>query len=194
MTHTIQEWRQAHLPPSLRGTTPLVPEGTDLEVYLSAEGEHLYAIGFAGKARKPTFNYRFKSVERRDAFIQEQTVARHRVAAANAERKNERASFQHSYQVGDVLVCSWGYDQTNVDYYQIVEVRGRTVVVIQKIASRTVKPMGSMSETVEAVPGQFLRDSKPMVKRVSPGGYVTIESYAHASKWDGKPDYSSSYA
>jgi hypothetical protein len=31
--------------------------------------------------------------------------------------------------VGDIFVCSWGYDQTNIDYYKVMEVKNKSVVI-----------------------------------------------------------------
>ena len=32
--------------------------------------------------------------------------------------------------VGDIYVCSWGYDQTNIDYYKVVNVKNKTVNLV----------------------------------------------------------------
>jgi len=39
-------------------------------------------------------------------------------------------------KVGDVLEASWGYDQTNVDFFQVVALRGKTQCVIREICGR----------------------------------------------------------
>ena len=31
---------------------------------------------------------------------------------------------------GDIFVSSWGYDQTNVDFYEVVKVAAKTVTLI----------------------------------------------------------------
>ena len=36
--------------------------------------------------------------------------------------------------VGDIFFDVWGYDQTNVDFYQVVSLKGRHTAVIRKIA------------------------------------------------------------
>ncbi|EEV7910577.1 hypothetical protein [Escherichia coli] len=35
--------------------------------------------------------------------------------------------------VGDVFVSSWGDEQTNVDFYQVVSLHGKTMVSVRKI-------------------------------------------------------------
>ena len=38
--------------------------------------------------------------------------------------------------VGDVFASSWGYEQTNVDFYQVVALHGRTMVTVRKIRAQ----------------------------------------------------------
>lgn len=90
--------------------------------------------------------------------------------------------------VGDIFYSSWGYDQTNVDFYQVVKV-GPAMISMRKVHSKVVSRRGEPQEYVEPVSNSFTGpvfnkklntsyDGRPMVK---------IESYAHAYKWDGKP-------
>lgn len=97
----------------------------------------------------------------------------------------------HNFQIGDILYSSWGYDQTNVDFYQVVKVTPSTIG-IRKIDS-DLKATGFMCGHVTAKPGQFVSD-EVMVKRPDRNGYIKISSYASANKWDGKPKYQSWYA
>jgi hypothetical protein len=88
-------------------------------------------------------------------------------------------------KVGDILYSSWGYDQTNIDFYQVVEVGDKTVK-IRKVQQKVVSE-GRGSESVVASPDHFVGPA--MVKRVSQGDCVRIESYASACKWDGHPKH-----
>ena len=35
--------------------------------------------------------------------------------------------FRRSLRVGDILYSSWGWEQTNIDFYQVIAIRGCTV-------------------------------------------------------------------
>ena len=35
--------------------------------------------------------------------------------------------------VGDVFVSSWGYEQTNVNFYQVISVHGKKTVTVQEV-------------------------------------------------------------
>ena len=59
----------------------------------------------------------------------------------------------HDLKVGDILYSSWGYDQTNIDFYQVTAV-GVHSVKIREIEQKVVG--GSTgSDLVTAEPGKF---------------------------------------
>lgn len=116
-------------------------------------------------------------------------------------------------QVGDFFVSSWGYDQTNVDYYKVVGLTPKGVKV-QKWQSATESSAGSCDYMVPgAGPAQVtdwsactremdywerkeaavVQDAPVVTKRLSSYGgsslYISVSSYSSASKWDGKPMY-----
>ena len=137
------------------------------------------AVAFRGKAIKPTFRYRFRSAELRAAhcneWVQAQEAAQSRQAARRAE-----CNAPHVLAVGDVLMSMWGYEQTNVDYYQVIELHGRTQVTLREIAKRR-EETGSMQGDCVPIPGQFI--GEPSRRRVD-GAHntVRISSFELASK------------
>ncbi|ECO4312781.1 hypothetical protein AB0001_004778 [Salmonella enterica] len=44
----------------------------------------------------------------------------------------------HKISIGDVFVSSWGCEQTNVNFYQVVAVSGKMTVKIREIESQTI--------------------------------------------------------
>lgn len=102
------------------------------------------------------------------------------------------------YQIGDVLVSSWGYDQTNVNYFQVVW-KSEKSIRVKEIGSR-IDEDGFMCGHAMPVKNEFV-DRKwlripPEGKlcRVSEDGWVRIDDVIHAHKWDGQPNYVSWYA
>jgi len=103
-------------------------------------------------------------------------------------------------KVGDILISSWGYDQTNVDFYKVLKISpsGKSVS-IQRIKGTIAEKGGYMSgEATVAIPHEVAEfDNKVMTKLAKPNrdGYgVKIKNYAWAYLWDGKPHYCSWYA
>ena len=59
-----------------------------------------------------------------------------RRAARKAERAKEKEANKDvlaSVKVGDVFDCSWGYEQTNVDFFQVVEKVGDSSVRLKQV-------------------------------------------------------------
>lgn len=86
---------------------------------------------------KPAFYYGFSNQQRAEVYAveyvrQEQGRVQRR-AAATAEKRAKRAALKASdhWAIGDTVYTSWGYDQTNVDFFQIVALKERSVVVRQ---------------------------------------------------------------
>jgi len=79
------------------------------------------------------------------------------------ENKNDSA------KVGDVFHSSWGYDQTNTEYYKIVEISktGKTAKVVQ-VGSISIgdkkKNAQAMCESIVADPENVIDSRKQLVK------------------------------
>lgn len=130
------------------------------------------------------------------AYADQYVVAQFAAIKAAAEEKKtiraKRAAHVTSLKVGDILVSSWGWEQTNVDFYQVVNIITGKTIEIRPIAEKTVTATGSMSETVTAVPDEFTGSARRV--RVSTDDSIKLNSYKYASKWDGQPEYQSHYA
>lgn len=84
-----------------------------------------------GKALKPFHNYCYLSVEERENKLQIIKENRAKQLADKVKRKELEkqaiANYKHNIKVGDIYYSSWGYDQTNIDYYEVVKISGRAV-------------------------------------------------------------------
>lgn len=89
--------------------------------------------------------------------------------------------------VGDIFVSLWGYDQTNVDFYQVIGTT-KTMVKLRQIAKRLVRGRGEPTEYVLPVANSF--KGPPIIKKLKTGWdgtpRVDLTSYSGASKWSGK--------
>lgn len=167
--------RESYIP---KGAMKVASKKSSAVAYLSESAGRPYAVGFFGKADKPSFNYRFASVERRAAYVakwlQDMDAAQARKAERLAARRAALSEQQTALKVGDVLRSSWGYDQTNIDYYQVVELFGKRGVVLREISAETVETGWLQGNSVPAV-DQFI--GEPMRKQVSESGSVKVRDF-----------------
>lgn len=101
---------------------------------------------------------------------------------------------EHPLIVGDVLESSWGYEQTNVDFYQVTRATPKTVV-LRPISAR--REQGQAWGTYAATPeiGQFTGDaSRYKVRMMGEEPYVMIKSFAIAKPWKGAQVHGTNYA
>ena len=148
-------------------------------------------VAYAGTAGKPSFNFIYKTRELAEKKVSEffTNLLAHKIHIAE---RREVLNKPHSLKVGDVITNSWGYDQTNVDCYQITRTTEH-FVWLKPIASELVNDEGHapMSGRVVPRPGVFL--DKPEEQHKASGESVTFE-FGSGSKWDGRSLYCSWYA
>jgi hypothetical protein len=149
------------------------------------------ATGFGGKALKPAFHLRFRSAEARDKYVQAWENNLSAAAARKSARSAERKAETHGFMKGTILVASWGYEQTNIDWYEVIAVVSDKTVVIRKIAASIESGCGYMSGNSVPVPGAYI--GEPMRKRATSNG-VSLTNFHGASPWDGKPRHCTWYA
>jgi hypothetical protein len=91
--------------------------------------------------------------------------------------------------LNDILYSTWGYDQTNVDFYKVIKVSGKFVTVKQLKADK--QPSGDMS--YNATPTDEFADEAPLRRMVKDATwsdghtYIKLESYSTAALWNGSP-------
>jgi hypothetical protein len=126
-----------------------------------------------GKSQNPK-RYYFRSAENRDRYIESQKLAADEAERSKirrtAERDQSQAAMSAQLQVGTMLVNSWGYDQTNIDFYQIVRRTDRSVW-IRPIGCRQVEGSeGFMCDKVMPARDSFKNDDPPIRKTIGPHG------------------------
>ena len=84
-------------------------------------------------------------------------------------------------KIGDLFYSSWGYDQTNIDFYQVTAVRGKMIEAAQ-IAGKA-KYDGPMSGHTLPSPNHFTGESKRYLVRFTADDspYFKVASYASAT-------------
>lgn len=119
------------------------------------------------------------------------------IKTAPKAKKAEKVN-KYGVKVGDVFYMNWGYEQTNVDFFQVIKLVGEASVMIRHVRPEVVDtdacgPMCA-NYTYNITPELmrpdtstvFVKDSeKGMLKRVCKSGesvYLNMTSYANAYK------------
>lgn len=99
----------------------------------------------------------------------------------------------HNIEVGTVFVSRWGYDQTNIDFYEVVAITPKTLQLRPIKATRT-DGEGPYTHNVLPLPGEYTGDV--IRRRIAAGSRnaVAINSFEYASPWEGRTETATSYA
>ena len=176
--------------------TEIKDEHSDGVVYTYSQAGGIYAIAYHGKAAKNDWHHRFRTEAARDKTISEFFAGRRATVALAEARRAERKNATSGLNVGDILVSSWGYEQTNIDYYQVIETPTEKTVVIRSIA-KTFNETGWLCGKSTPCPGQFI--GEPSRHRAM-NGAIKINDYRSAHHLKPAADgtfashYESSYA
>lgn len=98
----------------------------------------------------------FRWYGKKKAWIAKNTAARLSVANAIAAECSEgsavtvsakpaaKAAQKNKYgvKIGDLFYTSWGYEQTNVNFFQVIAFRGASSVVVREVHPRMVEETG----------------------------------------------------
>ena len=159
------------------------------------------------KAIKPYANYYFESDERLEEYLQKQINNFLESKKIKEERKIARKGTSEDLEkikVGSIFHYSWGYDQTNVEFYQVIEKTARTVK-IRELAQESIGEEGisSMAEYRKPIKDSFLEprnegdeQGEILTKKIqfSNGEPFLSFRFGWCSLWDGQKKYCSWYA
>lgn len=147
-----------------------------------------------GKAQNPFHRFYYHSIEQMEKRLEEIKQQRKKDLEDKAEY-NERAKIaiknhKPDIFVGQVWVSSWGYDQTNIDYYEVVKISGKAIY-FQEIG-QFLYPESQQSDTVK--PDRTIKIGKVFKKILQvyyndrtgkTSDYINLNSYSSFSKWNG---------
>lgn len=168
-------------------------DGLVIYKYTSRKG-NLALMAFSGRANKPMIHKAyFNEEQRKQAFWN--IIENTRSSKIRKEEGKERQTQATTLEVGDILDSSWGYEQTNVDFYQVTAVVGKRTIKIRKISHEMVEgSMISHGMACDVVPVKDSFIGEEITKVVTCGDHISFNSYRGASKWNGRPCYNSWYA
>lgn len=171
------------------------PDGLGVVYCTTSAAGRLSAIGYSGNKSKHDFHYIYRNEEQRQKHIDDYFARLSQWAEIKRERAVARKT-PHTLQVGDIIYNTWGWEQTNVDYYQVVRTSDH-FVWLRRIAGDVTQD-GFMSGYTTPKPNEFLAlDDYPITKhgaRLCNGeNYVGFE-HGSGRQYRGGKQYCSWYA
>lgn len=148
------------------------------------------------KRGKVICNYYYKTEAERDASAVKNGERLERYEQDKIDRrtgaKGKKEEAIKAIEVGTIFYTSWGYDQTNVDFYQVVKISGLKIQVREIWGEE--RATGFMRGEATPVKDSF-RDEKETltVGLTNSGGFKIDGHYASIHK-DGDSHYASHYA
>ncbi len=125
-----------------------------------------------------------------------------------------KAIFKNPFQIGDILEHSWGWEQTNIDFYQVVGVTEKSIVLKPIHSKMLLSTNGGMCNTVipdkdnfkdnvGAIVETYNEKISEVTKKVcalfkddamTKISYFVNVPYGWCDKWDGNPTQETHYA
>lgn len=167
-----------------KGSTKIADKASDAVAYVysftNAKGVNRHgAAMFYGKQAKPVWHYTFLTQAALEKEIRKGFEGRQAHERYIAGQRAERKAYVNHYKVGDILGTCWGYDQTNREYFEVVEVKGKQVV-LREVAKEGFS-RGWAMDTVAPMTGKFV--GKPITRLAQKNG-VKIDNVRWASPVD----------
>lgn len=162
---------------------------SDVKFYLLKNDKLFFVLGFKGKKAKPIYYYAFQSEEKmNEAFNRYKAIENKKLddLQKRVQMYDER---KNKIQKDSILYSSWGYEQTNINFYKVLE-RSGSKVILQELAPNKEF---SCYDSGKCTPSEILI-GEPFEKRLTKFASVNINSFESASLYNGDKLYFSTYA
>ena len=153
-------------------------------LYTTHSGKPAAAV-FFGRQAKPIAKYSYSNETQRREAVAALFKSRQARLALKLEQRAKRKDTPRSTEGGALYYTMWGYDQTNVDFYEVVDLVGAVSAKVRKIgavdAGNGSEPWGT-GKSVPAA-GEYKGEAQT-VRFV--GDRFKIDGHS-ATRWQGRP-------
>lgn len=169
--------RDVYTPQKGSGYIKIESEKSTAVVYYHPE--KCCAMGWSGRAVKPQWNFIFKNYDTMFLYIDKWIDNIDKKEEYKQEQKAERKSKSqnHKFKIGSVLERMWGYDQTNINYYEVVGFAGNQTLIIREIAQERTEE-GWMQGKCVPLKGHYIGPEEK--KRIRGEDSIKYNSFSYA--------------
>ncbi|MCT2410011.1 hypothetical protein NZD88_20845 [Chryseobacterium antibioticum] len=160
----------------------------DTQIVKFKKNDMFYYIAFKGRSTRPSYYYFLSEPNREESLniTKARIKSNHEKKVKYLENKKIESDL---ISVGTILYSSWGYEQTNINFYIVLN-RKNTVVTIQEIGKHKEfegRDYGTCTPNINNKIGE------PFQKRITKHASIKINEVEDASKYDGSKIHWSSW-
>ena len=115
------------------GSVKVADKLSDAVAYAYERGGKFCVVLYAGRAQKAAAHWSFRDQSTREKNVIAFFESRRERMAYKAQKRE--AASNDGVKLGQVYVASWGYEQTNVNFYEVVELVGKGSVKLCEVAA-----------------------------------------------------------
>lgn len=172
-----------------------ITEYKDIDVVIGVKhnDNKCTAIAYSGTKEKHDWYYSFEKFTDNEAYMNKYIYDYISRMRKNKIQRLAPGINELPFKVGDFIYSSWGYEQTNVDFFEIIEIKSPNTIILREVEQER-KETSFMAGNTIPLKGCYI--SNPLKKRVqwfNKKPMVTIDSQI-ANLWEGNPLSYSSYA
>lgn len=156
---------------------------------LLEEGECFFVFIFQGQKQYPITSVRFSNIDYAEKYLDDIKQKEKVYIEMEEKRKQEQKETANNIQIGSILYTMWGFEQTNVEFYLVLERKGRKIIIQEIGKNKKYESQDSGTCT----PNTDIKCGEPFEKRITNRGEIRIEDYRTAYLYDGVEKYWSSY-
>lgn len=176
-----------------KGGVKISDKNSDAVAYLYDSKGKPGAVVYVGKQSKPYAWYTYDSAAKRAERVAYYFQCRQQAIALKAEQAAKRKAKGRGVELGQYLVASWGYEQTNINFYKVTKLIGQTMAEVTAVGQIDVGSSGGSSMSTKVIPAEDPAPGAKVYRVQVKDGRATVNGQ-RASTWDGKPEYCSWYA
>lgn len=140
-------------------------------------------IAFKGTSAKALCHYRYRTEEQRAQAIEAlKKQADNREANKAARSAKKAAVTNEGIEIGTIYYSSWGYEQTNIDFYQVTGKSGSKTLFFRPIAQTREYDRDDCGSCMPC-PNEFTGEE--FKKMINDERWINLTSYSGMCPWDG---------
>lgn len=133
-------------------------------------------IAWAGTKSKTNYFTRFQTKDRLEKAIDRlESNIKYKEDVKEAKKEGHE-----NVKIGDIFSSSWGYEQTNVNFYEVVGKKGKSTLIMREIAQERTYESSGLTGQCKPIQGRYINKEVHEKRYDAASKKVRISSYRSA--------------